>query len=118
MKKVIMSLMILFGLSASLHAETNNFLHKNFWEQKDKREHFTGSFILSSTIVPAIYYNTVDKKPTRTEVFFTSLGATILIGWLKEVNDGTGRGNKDINDLDADVLGALLGAFCHIEYRW
>jgi len=118
MKKFIISLMILFGLSASLYAETNNFLQKDFWEQKDKREHFTGSFILSSTVVPTIYYNIADRKPNRVEVFFTSLGVTVLIGWLKEVRDGTGKGNKDINDLDADVLGALLGAFCHIEYRW
>jgi len=118
MKKLaILSLILLLPITF-LFAETNNFLDKDFWESKDKQEHFGGSFVLSSVIVPELYKSLSETKPTKTEVFLISVGSTMLIGWAKEVRDGQGYGNKDINDLDADVLGALLGAFVNITIRW
>ena len=111
-------LFLLLIFTSFLFAETNNFLQEDFWEQKDKREHFAGSFLLASVVVPETYKAFSDTKPTKTEVFLISVGSTILIGWAKEVRDGQGFGNKDINDVDADMLGALLGAFANITIRW
>ena len=115
MKNFILIMLIPFSF---LLAETNNFLTQNYWESKDKQEHFAGSFVLASAVVPETYKLFSDTTPTKTETFIISVGSTMLIGWLKEVSDGQGRGNKDINDIDADVLGALLGAFANITIRW
>ncbi len=115
MKKVLLLLAV---FTSFLFAETNNFLTQIYWEQKDKQEHFAGSFILSSVIIPETYRALSKTKPSKTEVFLVTVGSMMIIGWAKEVRDGQGFGNKDINDIDADMLSAWLGAFANITIRW
>jgi len=104
---ILLSLMIL-----SLNA--NEFLTSEFWDEEDKQKHFTGSVAIGVvTTGLARHYGS-----SKIESFFIGVGSTIMIGWLKEVSDGNGNGTKDINDLDADMLGAVTGSVISTQFNW
>jgi len=99
MKKVV-TLILLFSL---LNADWDS---ANWWTS-DKQQHFNYSFLISSTIFGIVKNQ---KKKTTLDAFIYSVGFTLLIGWIKEQNDGFGNGFKEVGDIDADALGALSGA--------
>ena len=100
MKRLIL---VFFLLISQLHADWN----VAEWWTPDKREHFNYSFLISSSIYGIVKNQ---KKRTTLDAFIYSIGTTLLIGWLKEQNDGFTNGVKEVGDIDADALGAILGA--------
>ena len=113
----MLKLLLIFALTLSLSAETieeNQFMNMQFWKQEDKQKHFIGSFEIAtvSTGIARHY------KKTKLESFLIGVGTSIIIGWAKEVHDGRGGGTKDINDLDADMIGSLAGSAISAQFNW
>lgn len=100
MKKLIMIIVLI------TYSYTEDWNVATWWTT-DKREHFNYSFLISSSIYGIVKNQ---KKRTTLDAFIYSIGTTLLIGWLKEQSDGFGNGVKEVGDIDADALGAILGA--------
>ena len=112
MKKLLLLLILFYNLEAN-----NAFLKRNFWKRKDKQLHFIAAATLSGIALPIIYKK-VFKLMNKREIIFATVASGFLMSWLKEVYDGQGHGIKDINDIDASVLGVLLGTGAYIIIRW
>ncbi|MGB1226471.1 MAG: hypothetical protein ACPG9K_01155 [Poseidonibacter sp.] len=111
MKKILLGMLFIACL---LKAETNNFVTKEFWQSDDKQKHFAGSYAMAATGTALARHYGKDKL----SALAIGVGGSILVGWLKEVSDGNGNGTKDINDLDADVLGAIAGGLTVVKFEW
>jgi uncharacterized protein YfiM (DUF2279 family) len=104
--------LLLIAISAmSLNA--NNFTKEEFWKY-DKREHFKYSFAVG-TVGTAIskHYGL-----SNWQSFFVGVGSSIILGWTKEVYDGDGNGDKAIEDIDANMLGAITGSALSAQFSW
>jgi glycopeptide antibiotics resistance protein len=110
MKKLLLIFILFYSLEAN-----NAFFKRNFWKQKDKQLHFVVA-TLGSIALPIIYKKVF--KLNKKEIIFATIASGFLISWLKEVYDGAGHGTKDINDIDANMLGILLGTGAYIIIRW
>jgi uncharacterized protein YfiM (DUF2279 family) len=108
MKMLILLISMMISLSA------NEFLTNDFWYKEDKQKHFLGSASIAvATTGLARHYGS-----NKVESFLIGVGSTIIVGWLKEVSDGQGHGSKDINDIDADMLGAVTGSMISTQFKW
>jgi uncharacterized protein YfiM (DUF2279 family) len=101
-----MKLFVALLLSLSLVSAADDWNTAEWWTQ-DKQEHFNYSFLISSTIYGIVKNQ---KKKSTLDAFIYSIGVTLLIGWLKEQEDGFSDGVKEVGDIDADALGAISGA--------
>ena len=109
----MIKLILLVALTTGLFAQ-NDFLEPGFFNTPDKRKHFT----VSAGIGMGAAMYAKHKGLSNTESFLAGFGTSILVGWLKEVSDGEGYGNKDINDMDADAVGAITGSLTGTLINW
>ena len=94
-----------------------NFLFSLNINQPDKQKHLIASSIISFTA--GTIYSHYNPKSSKTKKFLISFGIATGIGILKEISDGMKKNNKfDHKDLQADILGALLGSIASIEIKW
>jgi len=97
MIKIILIVSVIYS-----YAFSSNLLY-----EKDKQLHYASSFAI------AYYASSCLYKDDKFKSFLFGIGASVIIGWAKEYVDGKGYGTKDIEDIDADMFGALSGAFCY-----
>lgn len=83
----------------------NRFLTRDFWQERDKQIHAVLMFIITSmiTVVIGVVFGGFIGM-------VSGIAVAVVIGWLKEVHDGFGNGVKDIDDIDADMVGTLSGS--------
>lgn len=111
MKKILLTI----ALATSLFAVNDNVIfNKSFYEQQDKQIHM-GITATASTLGSGYCRS---KGYDKFTCFIAGVGTGLLIGWVKEVSDGQGNGHRDMNDMDANALGSMLGAVVSSQFNW
>ena len=83
--------------------------------QKDKQKHFAYSLAIASVSTAIARHNGKSKL----ESYLYGAGFAVGVGILKELADGRSlKHTQDIEDIYADVLGALTGSLLTYTWRW
>ncbi len=90
--------------------------------QSDKQKHILATGIIS-VLSDEIYCNYYKRKyntpPSKTQRYIISISSGIITGFLKEMYDKSKSNNHfDHKDLQADILGSVLGSILKIEIKW
>ena len=72
--------------------------------QQDKMLHFSACYIISSGSTTLLSY-----KYTKNEAMWIGMGIGVGVGVAKEIYD-VKHGHSDMNDIYADIFGAVVGA--------
>lgn len=86
----------------------------SFYEQNDKQKHIAGSAVIGMTAAGIARHYECSKL----ESFLIGVGSAVIIGWVKEVADGHGLGHRDIDDIDADMVGGIAGSAVSSQFSW
>ena len=109
--KKILTIFLFFSMAFSLNLS-----------QTDKQKHILATGIisaLSDEIYCSYYQSRYNTKPSKTKRYIVSISSGIFAGFLKEMYDKTKKDNRfDHKDLQADILGAVLGSVLKIEIKW
>lgn len=87
-------------------------LNKEFYKQHDKQIHIIGEAMVSSLVAGSIIVGLNDALGWLVYLiaYISGVGVAAQLGWIKELRDGEGYGTRDIDDIDADMVGANIGA--------
>ena len=90
--------------------------------QQDKQKHIVATAAisaLSDAIYCNYYQNRYNTAPSKTKRYLVSVSSGIIAGVLKEMYDKSQKnGRFDHKDLQADILGSILGSILKIEIKW
>lgn len=95
-KAVLMSYFCLLGLTS--FGQMSNKM------QEDKIKHVIAGAVISVATTELVY----TKTKNHTTSVLIGIGAGVLCGFMKEVYDSTGRGNRDVKDFLWTSTGSTL----------
>lgn len=83
----------------------NLLTSREFWK-RDKQLHFVASAVLSAVgMVFLLFWDS-----TLASSFWAGIGLSLTVGIIAEAIDKVNDGVEDINDVYADLLGAIAGS--------
>ena len=93
-----------------------SFLNATFLTEVDKQKHFAVSAVIGFTSSNIAYH----YRYTETESFWIGVAVAMSIGVGKELYDSRNGGTGfDMEDIGADVMGAVLGSLpVFVIYKW
>jgi len=105
MKKIILFLSsVIFAFSLNLH-------------QRDKQKHVIATSLISFS--SGVLYSHYYPNSSKIKKFFVAFSIGVGVGILKELRDERQKNDYfDHKDLQADILGSLLGSIATIEIKW
>ena len=90
--------------------------------QNDKQKHIVATAVisaLSDEIYCHYYRSKYNLAPSKTKRYLVSISSGIIAGFLKEMYDKSQKDNRfDYKDLQADIIGSILGSVLKIKIKW
>jgi len=107
MKKIILFLVFSSGLFA-------NAANEGFFSQDDKQAHMAVSTLTAG--VATLFFE--KNGFSESESSWLGWAASMFVGVAKEVYDQKNGGEFDMKDIAADGIGAALGSFVVVKYKF